>query len=126
MYDFLLGEVTCYTSLFFRFTIAIKTSLSDDLYENESLLDEARTMLKADEYHNQIVNLQGLTIESNETNSQSLKVTIRYKMLSYILLFTISTMIIFLNDTYFTIVGRADSRVLFKGELERLLDVKPE
>ena len=71
----------------FRFTIAIKTSLSDDLYENESLLDEARTMLKADEYHNQIVNLQGLTIESNETNSQSLKVTIRYKMLTYILLF---------------------------------------
>lgn len=73
--------------MFCRFTIAIKTSLSDDLYENESLLDEARTMLKADEYHNQIVNLQGLTIESNETNSQSLKVIIRDKMLSYILLY---------------------------------------
>lgn len=76
------------------------------MYENESLLDEARTMLKADEYHNQIVNLQGLTIESNETNSQSLKVIIRDKMLSYILLLTT---ILFLNDSYFTIIGLAYS-----------------
>ena len=78
------------------------------MYENESLLDEARTMLKADEYHNQIVNLQGLTIESNETNSQSLKVIIRDKMLSYILLL-IATTILFLNDSYFTIIGLAYS-----------------
>ena len=70
--------------MFYRFTIAIKTSLSDDLHENESLLDEARTMLKTDEYHNHIVNLQGLTIESNSTNSQSLNVTMNHDNLNNI------------------------------------------
>ena len=66
----------------FRWNIAIKTSSltkqnirTNDRYsqsanslndEIASLMDEARTMLKVGQYHENIVNLQGITIVPNE------------------------------------------------------------
>ena len=48
----------------YRFTIAIKTPLSQDPQEIHSILDEAKSMLELGKYHNHIVNLQGITYDS--------------------------------------------------------------
>ena len=50
----------------YRFPIAIKSPLNVDAQEIESFLDEAKSMLQIGEYHNHIVNLQGIAFEVDD------------------------------------------------------------
>ena len=61
----LLGFAMLY-NLFCRFPIAIKTLLSADPKEVDSILNEAKSMLEIGRYHNHIVNLQGITYDSSD------------------------------------------------------------
>lgn len=45
----------------FRFPIAIKKPHHNNDWNIKLLVEEAKTMLKVDEYHENIVNLQGIT-----------------------------------------------------------------
>ena len=60
-----LGFAILY-NLFCRFPIAIKTLLSADPKEVDSILNEAKSMLEIGRYHNHIVNLQGITYDSSD------------------------------------------------------------
>ena len=71
----IFSMIFSHLNFFNRFTIAIKTSQIDSLYENQSLLNEAKVMLKTERYHDHIVNLQGLTLSKNENEESSLKVS---------------------------------------------------
>ena len=55
-------------NLFLRFPIAIKTPISLDPKELDTMLDEAKNMIQLEKYHDHIVNLQGLTCEVNKGN----------------------------------------------------------
>ena len=58
-----------------RFPIAIKTPLNVDAQQIHLFLDEAKSMLQIGEYHNHIVNLQGIAYEVNEQDRQLSKVS---------------------------------------------------
>ena len=58
----------------FRFSVAIKTSLKQDLEDISSLLEEAKSMIQIGQFHNHIVNLQGLVYEHNEIETHLCKV----------------------------------------------------
>ena len=60
----LIFDFPIYFLFFCRFPIAIKTLLSADPQENDSILNEAKSMLEIGTYHNHIVNLQGITYDS--------------------------------------------------------------
>ena len=53
-------------TIIFRFPVAIKTSKIFDGMHIEMILDEAKTMLEIDAYHNHIVNLQGIAYERSQ------------------------------------------------------------
>ena len=53
-----------------RFPIAIKTLLAADVYQVESIMDEAKSMFQIGTYHNHIVNLQGITCKENKSSNQ--------------------------------------------------------
>lgn len=48
-----------------RFPIAIKTPRSVNVQEIDLYLDEAKSMLEIGAYHDNIVNLQGVTYKTN-------------------------------------------------------------
>ena len=51
---------------FFRFRVAIKASIKPDVESISLLLEEAKNMVQIGQYHNHIVNLQGLVYEHNK------------------------------------------------------------
>ena len=57
-----------------RFFIAIKSPINVDAQEIQLFLDEAKSMLQIGEYHNHIVNLQGIAYEVNDQDNQLAKV----------------------------------------------------
>ena len=59
--------------------MAIKTSLKQDLEDISSLLEEAKSMVQIGQYHNHIVNLQGLVYEHNKVETHSCKVFKTYQ-----------------------------------------------
>ena len=67
--------------LFPRFPIAIKTPLSQDPKELDTILDEAKNMIQLEKYHDHIVNLQGLTCEVNKGNHHLS--TVRYDTMHF-------------------------------------------
>ena len=58
-----------------RFPIAIKAPINVDAQEIRLFLDEAKSMLQIGEYHNHIVNLQGVTYEVNDQDKQVFNVS---------------------------------------------------
>ena len=48
--------------------------MTNDGSELQSFLEEAKSMIQIDEYHNHIVNLQGIIYEYNHQKSETLKV----------------------------------------------------
>ena len=57
-----------------RFPIAIKTLLSADALQIDTILDEAKSMLQIGKYHDHIVNLQGITYELDEQNKPEVSI----------------------------------------------------
>ena len=49
-----------------RFAIAIKDPLNNNYEEILAFLDEAKSMVQIGDYHNHIVNLQGIIYETSE------------------------------------------------------------
>ena len=49
-----------------RFYVAIKNAHNTDAEKTKLFLDEAKTMLHIGEYHDHIVNLQGIVYQANE------------------------------------------------------------
>ena len=62
----------------FRFPIAIKCSISKDPQKIDLFLEEAKTMLRIGNYHDHIVNLQGLVYETNEDGDKIPEVSFSY------------------------------------------------
>ena len=58
----------------FRFQVAIKTNKATKQWETDAFLDEAKSMLETNAYHDNIVNLQGITYEISTLDTQKLKV----------------------------------------------------
>ena len=53
-----------------RFPVAIKNAHDTDAEKTKLFLDEAKTMLHIGEYHDHIVNLQGIAYQANEKEDQ--------------------------------------------------------
>ena len=58
----------------FRFQVAIKTNKASKPCETDAFLDEAKSMLETNAYHDNIVNLQGVTYEISTSGTQKLNV----------------------------------------------------
>ena len=58
----------------FRFQVAIKTNKASKPCETDVFLDEAKSMLETNAYHDNIVNLQGVTYEISTPVTQKLRV----------------------------------------------------
>ena len=58
---------------FFRFPVAVKTSFENNSKQLNLLLEEAKNMIQLTEYHDHIVNLQGITytIDKEENTIRS-------------------------------------------------------
>ena len=54
--------------------MAIKSSKASNQCETDQFLDEAKSMLEIDAYHENIVNLQGITYEISNLMEQKLEV----------------------------------------------------
>ena len=54
--------------------MAIKSAKASDQYEADQFLDEAKSMLEIDAYHENIVNLQGITYEKSTLGDHKLEV----------------------------------------------------
>ena len=54
--------------------MAIKSSKASNQCETDQFLDEAKSMLEIDAYHENIVNLQGITYEISNLMEQELEV----------------------------------------------------
>ena len=61
-------------SYIFRFWVAIKTSLRQESEDISSLLEEAKSMVQIGQYHDHIVNLQGLIYEHSKVETNLCKV----------------------------------------------------
>ena len=61
----------------FRFPIAIKKPLGYNFEEIQCFVDEAKSMIRVGDYHNHIVNLQGVVYELKGPDNHLSKVVIR-------------------------------------------------
>ena len=65
-----LSLISIYIFYIHSFPIAIKTLLAGDVFQVESIMDEAKSMFQIGTYHNHIVNLQGITCKENKSSNQ--------------------------------------------------------
>ena len=63
----------------FRFPIAIKTPRKNSIHEIELFMDEAKSMLTIGSYHDNIVNLQGISYKLDATTKNITNVSVMLK-----------------------------------------------